>query len=61
MSYVDGFVLPGSRRTSTPTLRSPRKAGAIWREHGALAHHECVADDVKRGVHTSIDPSQPLE
>ena len=30
------------------------KAGAIWREHGALEYRECVADDVKVGELTSF-------
>ena len=29
--------------------RMARKAGKIWREHGAVAYHECVADDVDPG------------
>jgi len=24
-----------------------RKAGKVWRDHGALEYRECVADDVK--------------
>ena len=26
-----------------------RKAGKVWREHGALDFKECIADDVKIG------------
>ncbi len=31
-----------------------RKAGKVWREHGALDYHECVADDVTVGKRTSF-------
>ena len=47
--YVDGFVVPVPRRSSRRTARMAQKAGKIWREHGALAFVECVADDVKPG------------
>jgi uncharacterized protein YbaA (DUF1428 family) len=38
-----------------------RKAGKIWREHGALDYKECVADDVKPGKHTSFPQSVKLK
>jgi uncharacterized protein YbaA (DUF1428 family) len=38
-----------------------RKAGKIWREHGALAFKECVADDVKKGKWTSFPRSVKLK
>ena len=28
-------------------LKIAKKAGKIWREHGALEYRECVADDMK--------------
>jgi uncharacterized protein YbaA (DUF1428 family) len=31
-----------------------RKAGKVWREHGALAYMESMADDVKWGKRTSF-------
>ena len=31
--YVDGFVLPAYRRIA-------RKAGRVWRDHGALEYRE---------------------
>ena len=34
-----------------------RKAGKIWREHGALEYRECAADDVKVGKLTSFPQS----
>jgi uncharacterized protein YbaA (DUF1428 family) len=38
-----------------------RKAGKIWREHGALEFKECVADDVKRGKLTSFPQAVKLK
>ena len=48
-SYVDGFVVPVPRRNAAAYRRMARRAGKIWREHGALDYVECVADDVKPG------------
>jgi uncharacterized protein YbaA (DUF1428 family) len=38
-------------------MRMARKAGKVWREHGALEYRECVADDVKWGKRTSFPRS----
>ena len=50
--YVDGYVLPVPRKNLAAYCRIARKAGKIWREHGALEFRECVGDDlnVKVGV-----------
>jgi uncharacterized protein YbaA (DUF1428 family) len=52
MPYVDGFVLPVPKKNLSAYRRVARKAGKIWREHGALEYRECVGDDlnVKWGV-----------
>jgi uncharacterized protein YbaA (DUF1428 family) len=55
--YVDGFVLPVPKENVDAYRRMARKAGKIWREHGALAYHECVADDVDPGKTTSFPRS----
>jgi uncharacterized protein YbaA (DUF1428 family) len=60
-SYVDGFVVPVPRRKIEAYRRLARKAGKIWREHGALAYVECVADDVKPGKYTSFPQSVKLK
>jgi uncharacterized protein YbaA (DUF1428 family) len=52
MRYVDGFVLSVPRK-NLPAYRSlAKKAGKIWREHGALQYVEAVGDalEVKFGV-----------
>ena len=38
-----------------------RKAGKVWREHGALDYKECIADDVKPGKWTSFPQSVKLK
>ncbi len=50
--YIDGYVLPVPKRNLAAYRRLARKAGKIWREHGALEFKECVGDDldVKMGV-----------
>ncbi len=61
MSYVDGFVVPVPKKNLAAYRRMARKAGKIWREHGALEYIECVADDVKPGKHTSFPQSVKLK
>jgi uncharacterized protein YbaA (DUF1428 family) len=44
--YVDGFVLPVPRRKVAAYRRLARRAGRIWKEHGALEYRECIGDDL---------------
>ena len=46
MRYVDGYVLPVPTRNLAAYARIARKAGHIWREHGALEYRECAGDDL---------------
>ena len=57
MPYVDGFVLPVPKKKVEAYKRMARKAGKVWREHGALDFKECIADDVKMGKLTSFPRS----
>lgn len=61
MAYVDGFVLPVPKRKLAAYRRMARKAGKVWKEHGALDFKECVADDVKRGKWTSFPRAVKLK
>ena len=61
MSYVDGFVVPVPKNRLTAYRRLARKAGKVWREHGALHYVECVADDVKAGKVTSFPQAVKLK
>jgi uncharacterized protein YbaA (DUF1428 family) len=55
--YVDGFVLPLPKRNLDAYRRMARKAGKVWREHGALEYRECLAEDVSMGKVTSFPRS----
>ncbi|HSL20536.1 MAG TPA: DUF1428 domain-containing protein [Vicinamibacterales bacterium] len=46
MAYVDGFVLPVPRKNLEAYRRMSRKAGKVWRDHGAVEYRECVGDDL---------------
>ncbi len=61
MSYVDGFVVPVPKKKIADYRKIARKAGKLWREHGALDYVECVADDVKPGKLTSFPQSVKLK
>ena len=54
MSYVDGFVVPVPKEKIEDYKALARKAGEIWKEHGALAFVECIGDDVPYGELTSF-------
>ncbi len=59
--YVDGFVVPVPKRKLDAYRRMSRKAGKVWREHGALEYKECVADDAPKGKVTSFPQSVKLK
>ena len=61
MPYVDGFIVPVPRKKLDAYRSIARKAGKIWREHGALEFRECAADDVKPGKLTSFPQSVKLK
>jgi uncharacterized protein YbaA (DUF1428 family) len=60
-TYVDGFVLPIPKKNIEAYRKLSRKAGKVWRDHGALEYRECVAEDVKPGKHTSFPQSVKLK
>jgi uncharacterized protein YbaA (DUF1428 family) len=59
--YVDGFVVPVPRAKVEDYRRMAANAGTVWREHGALAFVECLADDVKPGKWTSFPQAVDLK
>jgi uncharacterized protein YbaA (DUF1428 family) len=61
MSYVDGFVVPVPKNKLHVYRSMARKAGKVWRDHGAVAFRETVADDVKMGKWTSFPRSVKLK
>lgn len=46
MRYVDGFVIPVPKKNLKIYRDISRKAGKVWREHGALLYVEAVGDDL---------------
>ena len=61
MAYVDGFVVAVPKKNLEAYREMSRKAGAVWREYGALTYVECVGDDVKPGKLTSFPQAVQLE
>jgi uncharacterized protein YbaA (DUF1428 family) len=61
MSYVDGFVVPVPKKKLKAYFAMARKAGKVWKDHGALDYVECIADDVKVGKRTSFPRSVKLK
>jgi uncharacterized protein YbaA (DUF1428 family) len=59
--YVDGFVLPLPKKNVEAYRKMSRKAGKVWRDHGAIDYRECIADDVKPGKWTSFPQSVKLK
>ena len=59
-TYVDGFVLPVPKKKLAAYRSLARRAGKVWMAHGALAYHECVAEDVKPGKWTSFPQAVKL-
>ena len=54
MPYVDGFVVAVPKQNIDAYKVMARKAGEVWKEHGAVAFVECVGDDVPYGELTSF-------
>jgi uncharacterized protein YbaA (DUF1428 family) len=50
MKYVDGFVLVVPEKNLPAYREMARKAGKIWKGHGALEYFECVGDDLTPDV-----------
>lgn len=61
MAYVDGYVLPVPKDKIDAYRQLAARAGAIWREHGALEYREWIAEDVKPGKQTSFPQSVQLK
>ena len=61
MPYVDGFIVPVPKKNLKAYRAMARKAGKVWREHGALDYRECVAEDAKVGKMTSFPRSVKMK
>ena len=45
-NYIDGFVLPIPKKYLEDYRAAAKTVAAIWQEHGALAYHEYMGDDL---------------
>ena len=61
MPYVDGFIVAVPKKNLEAYRSLAKKAGKVWREHGALDYREWVAEDVKVGKLTSFPRSVKLK
>jgi uncharacterized protein YbaA (DUF1428 family) len=61
MPYVNGFIVAVPKSKVDAYKRLARKAGKLWKKHGALEFRECIADDVKKGKVTSFPQSVKLK
>ena len=61
MPYVDGFIVAVPKKNLGAYRDLAKKAGKVWREHGALDYREWVAEDVKVGKRTSFPRSVKLK
>jgi uncharacterized protein YbaA (DUF1428 family) len=57
MTYVDGFIVAVPKKNMAQYRKMAKRAGKVWREHGAVSYVECVADDVPMGKVTSFPRS----
>jgi len=61
MAYIDGFIVPVPKSKLDAYKKLARRCGKVWREHGALAYHECAGDDTPYGKRTSFPRSVKLK
>ena len=61
MAYVDGFLLAVPKKNRDKYLKMARLGAKVWKDHGALAYVEAVADDVKPGKWTSFPQAVKLK
>lgn len=59
--YVDGFVVPLPKKNLQAYKKMTRLFAKVCMEHGALEYVENIADDVKKGKHTSFPRSVKLK
>ncbi len=45
--YVDGFLVPVPKKNIGAYTKMSKKAGKVWKEHGAIDYVEAVGDDLK--------------
>lgn len=61
MTYIDGFLTPVPRANLDAYRVSATKAGAIFKEYGAIAYFEYQGDEVPVGELTSFPRAVQLK
>ena len=61
MAYVDGFVNPVKKDQLDNYRRMAALGEKVWKEYGALAYVECVADEAPWGEVTSFPRAVQLQ
>jgi uncharacterized protein YbaA (DUF1428 family) len=61
MRYVDGFVVPVPENNIKLYRTIAKKAGKIWKEHGALEYIEAVGDDLENSWGVSFMKAAKLK
>ena len=59
MAYVDSFVLAVPKADLDNFRVFTRKAGEVWREHGACAYVACVGEDAPAGELMTVPHAVP--
>ncbi|HEY0821750.1 MAG TPA: DUF1428 domain-containing protein [Rhizobacter sp.] len=59
--YVDGFLLAVPKDRIEDYRKLAQDAGTVWKEHGAVAYFEGLADDVQPGKLTSFPQAVQLK
>jgi uncharacterized protein YbaA (DUF1428 family) len=61
MAYVDGFIVAVPKKNMAQYRKMAKRAGKVWREHGAINYVESVADDAPVGKVTSFPRSVKMK
>jgi uncharacterized protein YbaA (DUF1428 family) len=54
MSYIDGFLIPLSKKNVAMYRRMAQWGKKTWMKHGALDYKECLADDLTNPMGISL-------
>ena len=60
-TYIDGFVFPIHEAHIDQYRKAAEQVAIIWKEHGALAYHEYIGDDMSlEGTRSFVDLTSAL-
>jgi uncharacterized protein YbaA (DUF1428 family) len=52
--YADGFVIVVPKKNFKACQAISKRAGKVWKEHGALEYFECVGDDLNPRIRHAV-------